>query len=341
MIYLFFCAIILFDLSTEWTADKSGRTDTLADFVIIPDASSDLTRELRDRFHIPEYLRGTFYFPDGREFPADLDWELMDPVSYYKSMTGRKALYKTASATRGEVVSVYEKYLKDGKDILAVSLSSALSGTNQLCRKVAEDLMEKYPERKIIVVDSLRYSTALSLLVIMASQKQQEGATLEETAAYLEQRKHCIHQMGPMDDLFFLCKTGRISNFKAFFGTLIGINPMADFNRQGMSQVLGKFKGKRAAFDAVIEYMRGTIKNPEEQIIFVAHSNREQAAQVLAQRVQEEFSPKEIIINYVGMSCGASVGPGLCAVFYQGTEISEDLKQEQDLMNQIIAKQKK
>lgn len=313
----------------------------MSDFAIIPDASSDLTKELRDRFHIDDYLKGTIYFPDGSEHEADLDWELMDPVTYYNSMAGRKALYKTASSQRKEVLAIYEKQLKAGKDILAITLSSSLSGTNQLCQKVAEELMERYPERKIIVVDSMRYSTALSLLVIMASQKRDEGASLEETAEFIEKNKHRVHQMGPMDDMFFLVKTGRVSNFKAFFGTLVGINPMADFNRHGMSQVLGKFKGKKNAFDAVIEYLRGTIQDPQDQIIFVAHSNREQAAQVLAQRVQEEFSPKEIIINHVGMSCGASIGPGLCAVFYQGTEISENMERELALMNNIVENQKK
>lgn len=313
----------------------------MSNFVIIPDASSDLNRDLRERFNIPDYIRGTFYYPDGREAVADLDWELMDPVTYYTSMSGRKILYKTASAQRKNILAVYEKQLQAGKDILAITLSSGLSGTFQACVKVAEELMEKYPQRKIVVVDSLRYSTALSLLVMKASLKQQEGATLEETAAYVESIRHTIHQMGPMDDMFFLCKTGRVSNFKAIFGSLIGINPMADFNRKGMSQVLGKFKGKQRAFDAVIEYMKATVINPQEQIMFVAHSNREQAAQVLAQRVQEVFSPKELIINHVGMSCGASIGPGLCAVFYEGREISENMEQEQALMDQIIANQKK
>lgn len=312
----------------------------MSDFVIIPDASSDLTKDLRERFHIPGYVPGTVYFPDGSEHVADLDWELMDPKTYYESMSGRNALYKTASARRVDIITTYEKFLEAGKDILAITLSSGLSGTNQVCKKVAEEMLEKYPQRKIIVIDSLRYSTALSLLVLMASQKQQEGATLEETAAYVEANKHRVHQIGPMDDMFFLVKTGRVSNFKAFFGTLIGINPMADFNRKGLSQVLGKFKGKKRAFDAVIEYMKGTVENPEEQIMFVAHSNREQAAEVLAQRVRDTFHPKEVIINHVGLSCGASVGPGLCAVFYQGKEISEGLVKEQALMNEIIKNQK-
>lgn len=312
----------------------------MSDFVIIPDSSSDMTKELRERFEIPGYVRGMIYFPDGREALADLDWELIDPVTYYESMSGRNVLYKTASAQRGEILSVYEHFLSQGKDVLAITLSSALSGTNQMCQKAAETLREKYPQRKIIVVDSMRYSTALTLLVVKASQMQQAGYSLEETAAFLEQNKHRVHQIGPMDDMFFLVKTGRVSNFKAFFGTLIGINPMADFNRSGIAQVLGKFKGKKRAFDAVIEYMKGTIENAQDQIIFVAHSNRPQAAETLAQRIREEFSPKEIIINHVGISCGASIGPGLCAAFYWGKEISENMEYELALMNNIVEKQR-
>ena len=182
----------------------------------------------------------------------------------------------------------------------------------------------------------MRYSTALSMLVIEATIKRAEGLSLEETAAYIDKNKHRLHQCGPMDDLFFLCKTGRISNFKAFFGTLVGINPIADFNRGGLSEVLGKFKGKKAALDAVIKYMKKTITNPKDQIIFVAHSNREQAALLLKEMIIKEFEPKEVIINHVGMSCGVSIGPGLCAAFYWGEEISEDMASEKAIMNEII-----
>jgi len=312
----------------------------MSDFVIIPDSSSDLTKELRDRFDIPDYIHGLIYFPDGHSELAELDWNKYNPKDFYESMSDKKTIYKTACAPTGDIISVYEKYLSQGKDILAITLSSALSGTYQTCEMVKKELLQKYPERKIIVVDSMRYSTALSLLVIMAAEKRNSGATLEETAAFVEENKHRVHQIGPMDDLFFLVKTGRISNFKAFFGTLVGINPMADFNRNGMSEVIGKFKGKKAAFDAVIKYMRETVENPQEQIMFVAHSNRPQAAEVLAKMIQEEFSPKEVIINHIGMSCGASIGPGLCAAFYHGTEISEGNAREKEIMASIIEGQK-
>lgn len=312
----------------------------MSDFVIIPDTSCDLTADLRARFDIPDYLKGIIYFPDGRSELSSLDWDYFTPEEFYASMSKKNVLYKTASPTMGHTIEVWERFLKEGKDILSISISSALSGTYQSCVLVAKQLMEKYPERKIICIDSLRYSTALSVLVVLASMKKAEGTTIVETAAYLESNKHRVHQIGPMDDLFFLMKTGRVSSSAAFFGTLIGINPVADFNRKGMSEVLYKFKGKRSALTASLQYMRETIENPSEQIIFVAHSNRAKAAELFAETIRKEFAPKEVIINDIGMACGSSIGPGLCAAFYVGKEISEDYSYEKELMNRIATELK-
>ncbi len=313
----------------------------MSNFVIIPDASSDLTAELRDRFDIPDYIHGVVYHPDGHSEPADLDWSNMTPEEYYNSMRNRKVLYKTSAPPLGEITEVFEKHLKEGKDILSISISTALSSTYNDCMIVAKDLLEKYPDRKIICIDSLRYSTSLALLIISAAIKRAEGLSLEEVAAYTEEEKYKIHQMGTMDDLFFLVKTGRISNFKALFGSMIGLNVLADFNQTGLSEVVGKFKGKRDSFTAIVEYIKQTIVNPSEQILFVAHSNREEAAKTLAKMIEAEFSPKELIINDVGMHCGASIGPGLCAVFYKGEPASENLTKEKALMDEISAKIKK
>lgn len=307
----------------------------MSNFVIIPDSSCDLTAELRKRFGVDDYLRGVLYFPDGHEEPADLDWTNFSAEEFYNSMKGKNTLYKTAYSPIGDTMKVFEKHLKNDKDILSISLSSALSGTFQSCVGVAEELRKKYPERKIICVDSTRYSTALSILVMMACKKRDEGDSIEQVAEFIEENKHRIHQMGSMDDLFFLVKTGRISNFKAFFGTLVGVNPMADFNGKGLAEVLAKFKGKATAFDATIRYMRETIEDAENQIIFVAHSNRKPQAEKLAEMIQQEFNPKEIIINDIGVSCGASIGPGLCAAFYMGKKISDDYSQEKAIMAKI------
>ncbi len=312
----------------------------MSNFVIIPDTSSDFTKELRERFDIPDYVSGVVNFPDGHTEPADLDWERHNPKDFYESMKDKKTLYTTATPPMGNVLEVFERQLMLGNDILSVSLSSGLSGAYNICKTAASELLERYPERKIICVDSMRYSTAIGVLLILASKKRAEGATLEETAACIEANKHRVHQIGPMDDLFFLTKTGRISNFKAFFGTLVGVNPMADFNRKGLAEVLGKFKGKTAAFNATLEYVKATIEDAENQIVFVAHSNREQQAELLAERVRNEIKPKEVIINNVGMACGCSIGPGLCGVYYLGSEITEGMEKERAIINSLLEKKK-
>ena len=313
----------------------------MGDFVIIPDSSSDMTSSLRERFGVPGVVRGVVYYPDGSQHLVDVDWETMAPEEYYESMKGRKILYKTATPPVGEMMSVYEPFLKEGKDILTISLSSALSGSYQGCCAIAKELMEKYPERKIICVDSMRYASAATLLTVLACQKRDEGASIEETAEYLNKIKHSVHQMGPLDDLFFCVKTGRISNFKALFGTLIGVNSMGDFSTEGLSAVVGKVKGHRPALNASIEYIKRTVKNPQEQIIFVAHSNREESAKYLAQRIKDEIAPKEVIINPIGMSCGASIGPGLCAAYYIGDPVSENNAVEKKVLEDIIREMNK
>ena len=312
----------------------------MSNFAIISDNSCDLIKPLRERFGIDDYINGLVYFPDGHCEKSDLDWERYDPKWFYESMSNKKTVYKTALAPIGDIKEVLEKQLKEGKDVLCITLSSALSGTYQACEMVKSQLLENYPERKILCVDSMRYSTALSMLVIEAAMKRSEGYTLEQTAQYIEDNKHRLHQIGPMDDLFFLCRNGRISNFKAFFGTLVGVNPMADFNRNGLAQVVGKFKGKKAALNATIAYMKETAEDLDQQIIFVAHSNRPAVAQLLRDMIVAEFNPKEVIINDVGMSCGVSIGPGLCAAFYWGKEISENMEQELAIMQAIAEKQK-
>ncbi len=304
-------------------------------YVIIPDTSCDLTADLRVRFDIPDYLRGVITYPDGHSERINLDWENITPTEFYESMKDKKSLYKTGAVNPDEAREIFEKYLSQGQDILSISLSSALSSTYNVCLQAAKQALEKYPERKIICIDSLRYSTALALLVILAGEKKKEGLSLEENAKWVEEHKHCIHQMGPMDDLFFLCRTGRISNFKAFFGSLIGVNPMADFNRNGMSEVLIKCKGKQVAFDTTIKYMKEVGVDLSNQLMFIAHSNRAQQALRLAELVKENFNPKEIIITDVGMACGSSIGPGLCAVYFVGEPISENCEKEKAIMKAL------
>ena len=115
----------------------------MSNYAIIADSGCDLSKDLRERFGVDDILHGTVYFPDGHTEPSDIDWERMTPEQFYKSMSGRKVLYKTATFAEEEGYSVMERHLKEGRDVLFISLSSALSGTYQLGILIAKELTEK------------------------------------------------------------------------------------------------------------------------------------------------------------------------------------------------------
>jgi len=309
-------------------------------FEIIVDASCDLTKELRDRFGIAEkYVKGLITYPDGSEMIADLDWENTTPEEYFGLMVNKKALVKTAMVSREATEEVLEYYAKQGKNMLCITLSGGLSGTYGNAVKAAENILEKYPEVSIKCVDSRRYSTAEGLLAIYASQLRSQGKTLDETFEELEKNKARVHQIGMLDDLYFCNRMGRVSGAAAVMGTFIGIKPMADFGSEnGMSTVVGKVRGYKAGFEAIVNYMEKTIIEPEKQIVFVCHSVREQQAKTVRDMIIERIHPAEVIIATVGQSCGATVGPGCIAAHYFGTPVSPDNVEEKAIFAEVTSK---
>ena len=308
----------------------------MADYVLLTDSSTDLTKELRERFGVDDYLPGNITFPDGHTEDSTLDWESISPQDFYTSMS-KDSMYTTGIKNIEVQEAFFEKYLKQGKDILNISLSHALSNTYDMCRKAAANLQEKYPDRKIIVVDSLRYSGGDGLLVSFAGEMKKAGKSIDEVAEWLENNKQKCHQTGTVDDLKFLAKMGRCSNVSAFMGSLINIKPLAEFNRDGMNQIITKVTGYKKLFTAMIEYMKATIE-PEPKRIFVSHSYRKAQWLQLQELIKEEFPTAEIIPTTVNMANGSSIGPGMVVTFYMGKEISEGLVEETKILEDIKAK---
>ena len=142
--------------------------------------------------------------------------------------------------------------------------------------------------------------------------------------------------MGWLDDLSFVAKKGRISHSKAFLGKLIGVKPLGEFDHSGVTTVVGKAKGERSAYKAILEYMNQTIEDPSDQIIIIANTNRMAQAEVLRGMIEEKFHPKAIYINDVYPACGLNIGPGLMAAYYVGKPISDDLSSEKELISKIL-----
>ncbi len=312
----------------------------MSKFVIIPDSTSDMTSELRKRCNVPEIVAGSIVFPDGHSEFVSCDWENIPQDEFYELIKNKKNVFSTGAPSPEQFMEVFEKYLKEGYDVLSISISSALSGTYQFALSAANQLNEKYPERKVLCIDSQRYSTAELLLIMYAAKMQEENKSIQETYDELEKLKYCLHQSGPMDDLKFLASKGRISNAKAFMGTVIGINPIGEIARNGLTQILCKVKGSKKALQTCLEYMKRTIVNPHEQIIVIAHSNRKEKAFMYKEMIEKEIQPKEVLMTEIGLSCAPNIGPGLCAAYYYGTEITDDLSKEQAIINDIIGKNK-
>ena len=307
----------------------------MSDFAIIADCTSGLHRELREKYGIDDYVKGKIIFPDGSDHDTDLDWEEISADDYYGSMAKNKAMYKTGVVAPEVIEEVMEKYLAAGRDVLTITLSSGMSNAYSTYMLAKKHLEEKYPERKVAVVDSLRFSTPILMMNIKASEMRAEGKSIDETAAWLEENKNCFHQMGPLDDLKFLARAGRITNVKAFFGTLVGVNSLGDFAPNGISQILTNVKGRSKALQATVEYVKQTIVNPEEQVIFVSHTYRQKDAEQLVEMVKAAIPCKEVVLTRVDMSCGANIGPGMLGVYYIGEKATEGLEKETAIMLKI------
>ncbi len=310
----------------------------MKNYAILTDSSSDLNADLLARFEIDDYIRGVMSTPDGENIECSLDAmpdEYFD--TFYKKLKSNPKAYKTAACGLGKSKEIMKKYLDKGLDILLVCVSTALSGIYKIVMQARSELLEEYKDRKIFILDSRRYSLGIGMLAIRAAEHRKEGLSIEENYKLLEEERDTLHHIGPVDDLFYVASKGRISNAKAFFGTVFGIKPLGDFGPEGMVTVLGKVNGVDKACRAMIEYMKKTIKNPKDQIIFCPQASRRKEATKLKEMIIKEFNPKEVIVTNIYPNTAINSGPGLFLALYFGTKIT-DLKYERETLNSIISK---
>lgn len=311
----------------------------MSNYIVLSDTNCELNKELRERFGMEDFVRAHIVTPDKVDHLTDLDWELFpNKADFYKQLSNKKLEFGTSPASPAEFEEIFAKYLEQGKDIIFISLSQTLSGTYNFAVMAKKSLEEKYPQRRIAIVDSMRFSVAIGMLTAYACKMCQEGKSFDETLNWIEENKNNLHQMGVMDDLFFLARKGRVKNAAAFMGTLVGIKPLGDFNMEGMTSVLTKASGTKNAIETTVKYIQATINNPEEQTIWIAHTDREKFANLLKEKIEEVIKPKEIIMLLCGPSTAVNVGPGLYAAYYFGKPISKDGKEELETMNKIAGK---
>lgn len=286
-------------------------------YQIITDSSCDLPQELADAY-------GLIVLPlsvtvDGITYKNYLDGrEIGFHTLYEKYRSGSKT--STCAVNPDAFIDVLEPCLKEGKDVFYIGFSSGLSATYQSGCIAAAELREKYPERKIMTIDSLCASLGQGLFVHYAVQKQREGATMEELAAYLEElRPHLCHWF-TVDDLMYLKRGGRISASTALLGTALQIKPVMHTDNDGKLANVSKARGRKASIRALVDRMEQTAIDPSSQTVFICHGDCIEDAEYAASLIRERFGIQDIVINYTGPVIGAHSGPGTLAIFFVGTE---------------------
>ena len=229
---------------------------------------------------------------------------------------GEKA---TTSAVNPEGwATVIEPVLAGGDDAVVLAFSSGLSGTYQSAVIAAEELAEKYPDRKIRVVDTLCASLGQGLLVWYACKKRDEGLSFDELADWVENNKLNLCHWFTVDDLMYLKRGGRVSAATALVGTMLQIKPVLHVDDEGHLINVAKARGRKASIEALAKKMGETALPGVNDTVFICHGDCQEDADYLAKLVKEKYGVKEVFSYYVGAVIGSHSGPGTLALFYLG-----------------------
>lgn len=286
-------------------------------FSIVTDSAANLTDQQIAENNIK--IVSLTYTIGGQEYLSYVEGEKTDYSEFFARVRAKESV-KTSLVSYENCEKVVEGELAAGNDLLYIAFTSALSGSCQIATNCCGDLREKYPDRKIIVVDSLCASLGQGLFVYYAAKKRAEGLSLEETAAWLEENKLRFVHLFTVDDLFFLRRGGRLSGATALFGSLLNIKPLLHVDNEGRLVMTGKTRGRKASINALIERMGQIGEDLKNQPVFISHGDALEDAEYAAEQIKKLYGVKEITINYIDPVIGAHSGPGTLAIFFLGSE---------------------
>ena len=250
----------------------------------------------------------------GETYPDRNDDSLRD---MYAGLRAGEAA-STAAANPQQWEEALEPVLASGEDALILAFSSGLSTTYQSACIAADEMKERFPERKILVVDSLCASLGQGLLAYYAARKRDEGLGLEELKAWLEDNKLHLCHWFTVNDLMYLKRGGRINAATAIMGTMLSIKPILHVDNEGHLISVGKARGRKASIAALADKAAELGKGYDNSLMFISHGDCREDAEALAELVKERCGAKEVYINYVGAVIGSHSGPGTLALFFLG-----------------------
>ena len=284
-----------------------------ASYVMITDSACDILPEKLKEWDV-ELIRLPYLFTDDGKEHLDQDQPMHE---FYNEMReGRVA--KTSGINEDTFQNTFPSFLEAGKDILYLAFSSGLSVTCENAKKVAAQLSEQYPDRKIRVVDSLCASAGQGLFVYLAVKNRDKGMSLDENADAMEADKLHLCHWFTVEDLKYLKRGGRISAATALLGTALNVKPVLHVDNEGHLIKMIQTHGRKKSIRKMAEKLGETIL--EDTPIFISHGDCPEDAQLLAKIIREEYGREVELITLIGSVIGAHAGPGTLALFFRGTE---------------------
>lgn len=285
-------------------------------YVIMTDTTADLPESYIQEHQLS--VLSLSYTIDGTTYDRE---NPLDVREFYAKMRAG-SMPTTAQVNPEQAKEAFKVCLDQGKDVLYLAFSSGLSGTYGSAVIAAREIEEdgEYPDRRVMVLDSLSASLGEGLLVHKAVMMKEAGKTLDEVADWVEKNKlHLCHNF-TVDDLFHLHRGGRVSKATAILGTMINIKPVLHVDDEGHLIAVGKVRGRKKSLSSLVDRMAEQIKGFEDQndMVFISHGDCEEDAEYVKKLVQERFGIEKFIINQVGPTIGAHSGPGTLALFFVG-----------------------
>lgn len=255
------------------------------------------------------------YMMDGVSYVSDGTDESIRAI--YDAMREGKML-KTSQVTPEMWETCFRELLSAGNDVLTIAFSSGLSGTCSAAFAAAEDVRGDFPDRKLMVIDSLLASAGEGLMVAYALKNREKGMSIEENAAWVQANVQHFISWFTVNDLMHLHRGGRVNAASAIVGSLVRIKPIMHVDENGKLAVYEKAAGRKRSIRILAEKVIADIRNPEGQIIHISHGDCAEEAQTLADMVKAALPVADVRLSYVGSVIGAHTGPGVIAIFCLG-----------------------
>lgn len=292
----------------------------MGSFILTCCSTVDMKKEFFEQRQIPYVC--FHYTMDGVTYPDDLGQSIPFPEFYDRIAKGATPV--TSQVNVEEYCDFFEPFLKEGKDILHLTLSSGISGTYNSACVAREEMSSRYPNRKIVIVDSLGASSGYGLLTDSVADLRDKGVSLEEATEWTENNKLFVHHWFFSTDLTSFKRGGRISATSAMLGTVLNICPLMSIDNTGHLIPRQKIRTKKKAIQEIINTMEAHAKGGRDYSgqCFLSYSACENDAREVAALVEDRFQKLsgKVLLNSIGAVIGSHTGPGTVALFFWGNK---------------------